>query len=172
MAISKDQLKARLPLPAYSYRVRVGSEVHSFSQVSGLTFQYETITYRHGLSVIEGADHLIGLQQDINVTLQRGIIRQGSLLLEWISGVHLGNAVKQDLTVDLCDENGDAIVSWVVYNALPTTYEASTLEASSSDVALETLSLIANNMRVTYHNSEQTGGTRVGGSAFYDLINI
>ncbi len=163
MAASKDQLKDRFPLPAYSYRVRIGTESHGFSQVTGLSFQYETITYRHGRSITEGAQHIIGILQPINVNLQRGIARKGSLLLEWINNVHNPLLAKQDVTIDLCDESGEPIVSWVVQNALPTSYEAGDFDAGSQDVAIESLALMANNMRVTYHKSEQTGGTKGGG---------
>ena len=160
MAIDKKQAKSTFPVPAYNYRVRIGLESHAFSQVSGLSFQYDTITYRHGLSNIEGAHHVLGLLQPINVTLQRGIVAKGSLLLEWISHVHSRLKAKQDLTIDLCDEKGEPIISWHIQNALPTAYEAGEFDANTSDVAFETITLIANGMRVNYIESEQVGGTR------------
>ncbi len=169
MSQTKDQAKNLYPLPAYSYLVRIGTESYGFSQVSGLSFQYDTITYRHGLSVVEGAHHLIGILQPINLTLERGVVRQGSFLLEWISHVHQNHLVKQDITIDLCDENGEPVVSWAVQNAIPTSYEAGDFVAETNDVAIETLSLVANNMRVTYHQSNQSGGTRGSGFTFSGL---
>lgn len=166
MAQKKDQQKALFPLPAYTYMVRIGTDSYGFSKVSGLSFQYDTMTYRHGLSVMEGANHMIGMIQPINITLERGVVRQGSILLEWISQVNVSILAKQDVTVDLCDEEGSPVISWLVQNAIPTAYEAGTFDATTSDVAIESLSLMANGMRITYHDTDQKGGTRGSGVFF------
>lgn len=166
MAQRKDELKKAFPLPAYYYVVRIGTESYGFSQISGLSFEYEPITYRHGLSAIEGAHYMPGILQPINLSLERGIVRKGSLLLNWINNIHLESLVKQDLTIDLNDEEGTPQVSWRVQNAIPTMYEARDFSADSNEVAIESLSLIANNMRITYHDAEQSGGTRGSGFSF------
>ena len=54
MAETKDFLKANYPLPAYNFRVTVDGRSMSFSEVSGINIEYETLTYRHGLSFLEG----------------------------------------------------------------------------------------------------------------------
>ncbi len=166
MAINKQQIRQSYPLPSYNYKVRIGAETYGFSQVSGLSFKYDTITYRHGLSMVEGADYLIGILEPINLTLQRGIVPKGSILLEWISNVHNFFSLKEDITIDLCDEKGEPLVSWRIQNAIPVSYEVNNLEASSNEVALETLSMMANNMHITYHATDQSGGTRGVGFNF------
>ena len=48
MAQDKQDIKATYPLPSYNYRVTVGSDVLSFSEVSGLSVEHEPVTYKHG----------------------------------------------------------------------------------------------------------------------------
>ena len=54
MPDSKATQKASYPLPAYNFRVTVDAQAASFTEVSGLTVEYETATYRHGFSRWEG----------------------------------------------------------------------------------------------------------------------
>ena len=54
MALSPEEIKQRYPLPVYNFRVTIGEDLVSFSEVSGLVMEYETITYQHGLSFMEG----------------------------------------------------------------------------------------------------------------------
>jgi phage tail-like protein len=163
MALSKEQLKKQYPLPAYNFRVQIGAETYAFAQVTGLSFQYETMTYRHGLSPQEGPVYAPGLLQPINLTLQRSVVQTGSVLLEWISGVQLDKARKQDLTIDLCDENGAPLVSWMARDAFPISMEAPSFDAANNEVAIESIQLLATSLQVTYHDSGQTGGTTSSG---------
>jgi phage tail-like protein len=152
MAISPDDIKNRFPLPAYNFKVRMGSENYGFSQVSGLNLQYETITYRTGLSHLEGDFQMPGRKQAVNVTLERGVVRQGSRLLEWISTIQMSMVNKEDLIIDLCGENGEPLVSWTVQNAFPTQLEAPGFDANTNEVAIERLHLIGSGLKIEYHS--------------------
>ena len=46
MALTKDEIKAAYPLPAYNYKVEIGSDTVAFSEVSGLSISHETTTYK------------------------------------------------------------------------------------------------------------------------------
>ena len=54
MAETKIDQKARYPLPVYNFRVTIDGTSMSFSEVSGINLEYDTVTYRHGLSFWEG----------------------------------------------------------------------------------------------------------------------
>lgn len=75
MSQTADQIAQDYPLPVYHYLVRIGGLPFSFSEVSGLTQQYETKVYRNGLSFLGGFNVVRGLPQPVNVTLRRGIFR-------------------------------------------------------------------------------------------------
>ncbi|MCG8700912.1 MAG: phage tail protein [Bacteroidales bacterium] len=147
MATNKNQIIESYPLPAYSYRVIVnGSIVMSFSEVSGLDIDYEHILYRHGFSWKMG-DYLIRAQRKpINVTLKRGVVKQRDYLYNWLKSED-----KKDINIELCDEKGEAIVSWHILRALPFKLDAPSFNASGSDVAIESLDLIAHDLKLTHH---------------------
>ena len=74
MATSVADIKTRYPLPVYYYEVMIDTLAPiAFSEVSGLSIEYETITYRDGLSYKEGAIHMPGMAKPIQVTLKKGI---------------------------------------------------------------------------------------------------
>lgn len=160
MALDKEKIRNLYPIPAYNYRVRIGETTYGFSQVNGLQIQYDTITYRHGLSYVEGPHYLPGLLQPIQISLQKGVVGAGSPLLEWINTIEMDKVKKQDITIDLCDEKGQPVVSWQVIDAFPTALSAPTFDAEAQQIAIESLDLMATGLHINYHSSGQVGGTR------------
>ncbi len=147
MAVDKQTIVENYPLPVYSYKVVIDdSEEFSFSEVAGLEIDYDHLLYRHGYSWATG-DYLIRTQRKpINITLRRGVAKSRRFLYDWLK-----SADKKNLSIDLCDENGDAIVSWSVYRALPFKLDAPSFNANSNDVAIEGLDLIAHDLTLTHH---------------------
>ncbi len=151
MATSTNAIRDKFPLPVYNYRVTIGTEAHGFSEVSGLTIQYEAITYKHGLSWREGPVQMPGMSGEIKVTLKRGLVRARSMMLKWLENSRLHNVEKRDLTIDLCDEQGIPVVSWKVINAFPLKLEAPSLSSDSNELAIESLELLASGIAMTFH---------------------
>jgi len=148
MASNETSLEVEYPLAAYNYRVTVdNSETLSFSEVSGLRIEHEHVLYRHGFSWLMG-DHLIRAQRKpVNVTLRRGVAKQRKYLYDWLQ-----SADKRQVLIELCDESGSVIVSWDVSRALPLKLDAPTFNASSNDVAVETLELVAHELHLKYQD--------------------
>ncbi len=158
MAQTKDYIKSAYPLPSYNYRVTVMNEgtatVIGFSQVTGLTLEYQPVTYKHGLSFAMGVNIIPGMRQPIHLTLKKGLVKNNDFLQQWLVKSNAGlfwSGVKRDIQVDLCDENGLPVISWTVIGALPIKLEAPTLEANSDQVAIASMELIAHDLWVDYH---------------------
>ncbi len=158
MAQDKNHIKSTYPLPAYNYRVTVfkGGEslVISFAEISGLSVEYESVTYKHGLSYIMGDKIIPGMRQPITLSLKKGIVKSNDFLHSWIHDTYTDaffTSAKRDILIDLCDEKGDAVISWKVKDALPTKLEVPTFDANSNDVAIETMELIAHGLQVDYN---------------------
>lgn len=147
MAVDKQTIIENYPLPTYNYQVVIDdSEMFSFSEVSGLEIDYDHVLYRHGFSW-ETGDYLIRTQRKpINISLKRGVAKTRKFLYEWLK---YGD--KKNIRIDLCDEKGEAIVSWSVFRALPFKLDAPSFNANSSDVAIESLDLIAHDLTLTHH---------------------
>ena len=149
MALSKESIRSDYPLPVYNYRVEIGGETVAFSEVSGLTIAYETTTYLESptASGAVGPSMMImpGQATPPTITLRKGIVARTSVkhLYRWISTVQVNQVEKKDIYVRLCDEKGEAVISWKIGNAFPVKLDAPTFDAKSSDAAIETLELKA-----------------------------
>lgn len=151
MAATVEEIKNSYPIPVFYYRVTIaGDDSHAFSEVSGLSKEYETITYRDGLSYKDGVKYMPGLNQPINLTLKKGIVRQDSYLFNWINTVRLNTVAKRDVRIDLLDETGEAVVSWTAINAFPKKLDAPSFSATTNEVAIESLELMANDLKIDY----------------------
>ena len=77
MAQDARDIKSTYPLPSYNYRVTLldGGEVTglSFAEVSGLSLEYEAVTYKHGLSFAIGNHVIPGMRQPLRLSMQRGV---------------------------------------------------------------------------------------------------
>lgn len=138
---------AAYPLAAWNFRVTVGEVAMSFAEVTGLAREFETLTYRHGLSFVEGEDIVrYRLDKHVPLTLKRGVVKGLPQLRQWLE-----TGDRRPLSVSLCDEAGDPVVTWRVQKALPTKLEASALQAASGEAAIESLSLMAAGITIETH---------------------
>jgi len=149
MALTKDEIKTAYPLPVYNYKVEIDGVSVAFSEVSGINVAYETTTYKESPTE-SGAPgprimYMPAQPTAKNVTLKRGLVRGSSVahLYKWISETQINQIDKKDIFVRLCDEEGDAVISWKVVNAFPTKLDAPTFDANSNDVAVESMELMA-----------------------------
>lgn len=158
MAQTKDYIKSTYPLPSYNYRVTIlgegGPIVIGFSEVAGLSIQYEPVTYKHGLSFISEPIIIPGMRQPLRLTLKKGLVKNNDFLQKWIDKSHtdpVASGTRRDIVIDLCDETGLVVIRWTVKEALPVKLEAPTLTASSNEVAIASMELIAHDLKVDYN---------------------
>ena len=145
------------PLPVYNYRVTVNKDGDSVSfavsEVSGLSMEYESVTYKHGLSFVLGSKIIPGMRQPTKITMKRGIIQSRDYLHKWIHNTYTDPFYmdsKRDILIDLCDAEGTAVIRWRVKNALPVKLDASDFDVNSNEVAFETMEFIAHGLTIDY----------------------
>lgn len=145
MALDKVKIATTYPLPVYNYKVTVGSDVMAFSEVSGLTMEYEKVIYKDGFTYLNGMNIIRAQPKEITITMKRGIVSKQKELVDWIT-----SKTKKDLTIDLCDPQGLALVRWKVRKAMPFKIDAPTFSATSNEVAIEQLQLVAQDLTIEY----------------------
>lgn len=149
MAHTKADQKLAYPLPVYNFRVTVDGQSMSFSEVSGIQVEYESVTYRHGLSFLEG-ERIKTFRFDsfISITLKRGIVPGSAPLYlhEWLISKEL-----RPLEVSLCDQAGIPVLSWSITHCVPVKLEAPSFSADSNEVAVGSLELKARGVSLTAH---------------------
>ncbi len=152
MATKVDVIKNTYPIPSYYYEVKIdGMKPIAFSEIAGLSIEYETVSYQDGLSYKEGVKHMPARAKPVNLTLKKGVVRADSKLFTWISTVKLNTVTKRDITISLKDEKDKPVVSWKVSNAFPKKLDAPSFKADSNDVAIESLELMADKLNLEYH---------------------
>ena len=134
MATTVEDIKTTYPIPAFLYRVEIdGMEPMAFSEVSGLNIEVKPITYRDGLSALQGSKHMPGLAEPAKITLKKGIVPKGSQLYDWLNSIRITTVEKKDITATLVDEKNESpLVSWKIKNAFPLKIDASSLDATTS----------------------------------------
>jgi phage tail-like protein len=124
-----------------------GVAVAGFAEVTLPSMAIEAVDYRDGSDKLNNVRKLPGLTKFGNVTLKRGIV--GDLdLFQWIRAVSQGLPDRRNVSIVLLDEQRNPVLRWLVRNAFPVKYEGATLNAKSSEVAIESLELACEGMEV------------------------
>jgi len=148
MPDSKAEQKTSYPLPVYNFRVSVDAEAASFTEVSGLTVEYETVTYRHGFSRWEGESVArVPKISHQTITLKKGTTVSGRFLADWITA---DPPSSRAMAISLCDEAGAPVVVWHIKEAIPIKLTAPGFVASSNEIAIETLEVMATGISVEH----------------------
>lgn len=151
MADSSSDIAVSYPIPVYRFRVSIGEETIAFNNVSGMTVTHETAQYLDGVGGIYNMP--AKRQNPVTITLTKGIFKGQSILYDWINSISFNRIDKKDVSISLTDEAGvELLVTWNLFNAFPTTLGAPTLDASSNEVAIESLTLTGDRISVQYHS--------------------
>ncbi|MFN6337997.1 MAG: phage tail protein [Cyanobacteriota bacterium] len=127
------------PLVAYNYRVVVDHITMRFSKVDGLVWERKAITYRDGLSFLDGESiGLYRVEAYTTLTLQQGVLAADSSLHDWLRE---GDA--RLLQVQLCAADGGAVMAWQANRAIPVKLTGASLDAKGGEVFIDTLEIRA-----------------------------
>ena len=131
---------ASTPYGKFRYKVEIdGLEAGGFSEASGFDASIDVIEYREG-DMVQTPLKLPGLKKYGNITLKQGVA-DSMVMYEWmIAGVE-GEVERKTITITILDETETATASWQVINAWPAKYTAPIFNATSSEVAIETLEI-------------------------------
>ncbi len=131
---------ASTPYGKFRYKVEIdGLETGGFSEASGFDASIDVIEYREG-DMVQTPLKLPGLKKYGNITLKQGVA-DSMVMYEWmIAGVE-GEVERKTITITILDETETATASWQVINAWPAKYTAPDFNATSSEVAIETLEI-------------------------------
>lgn len=131
---------ADYPHGRFRYKVEIdGLDAGGFSEVTGFDASIDVIEYREG-DMVQTPMKIPGLKKYGNITLKQGLA-DSMVLYEWvIAGVN-GAVERKTITITLLDEEEAPAASWQVINAWPIKYSAPEFNATSSEVAIETLEI-------------------------------
>lgn len=142
---------AKYPFKKYNYKVEIkGITEASFSEVSGFDASIDVIEYREGDEGVNYSRKLNGLTKFGNVTLKWGMTSSVNFY-EWVMDVSAGKVLGEDrckdVTITLFDDDGTtSLAVWNLYAAWPSKYTAPDFNASSSEIAFESVELVYESM--------------------------
>lgn len=150
--VKRPQPTERYPYPAYNFKVNVtnvdtGETVSgSFSEVSGLTVDVQPIEYRDGTDD-STVRKVRGLRKLSNITLKRGISGHVGFWKWVLDGIN-GDANRQQGYIALLNEDRAEVMRWNFKQAWPTKYTGPGLNAKNNEIAMETLELAVEDLRI------------------------
>ena len=132
------------PYSAFNFIVEIdGDQVAGFQEVEGLDSENTPIEYREGADAMNTVRKLPGIESYPNLVLKRGLT--GSVVLwEWRKEVRDGSGSfppTRDVVIQLQDEQHQNVMQWRLTNAWCTKLSGPSLNASSNEIAVETLEL-------------------------------
>ena len=131
---------AGYPHGKFNYKVEIdGLEAGGFSEVTGFDASIDVIEYREG-DMTQTPIKVPGLKKYGNITLKQGLV-DSMVLYEWMTAGLEGDVERKTLTITLLDIAGRPAASWQIINAWPVKYTAPDFNATSSEVAIESLEI-------------------------------
>jgi len=129
------------PYRGYNFRIELdNTSVASFRECSGLTLSTDPVDYREGTDVPLSVRKLTGLRKYTNITLKRGYT-QNEDLWKWYKNIVNGASDRRNGAVVLQDEQHNDVLRWNFVNAWICKWEGPTMNATSNDVAIESLEI-------------------------------
>lgn len=130
----------RDPFLSYNFIVEIdGIARAGFREASGLDSTQDPVEYREGTDA-QTSRKLAGMVKYGNITLKWGITDDHELL-KWRQKVADGSPDRRNGSIVLLDSTGREKIRWNFHEAWPTKWTGPSFNASSNEVAIETLEL-------------------------------
>ena len=129
------------PFKKYNYKVLLGNEEAGFSEVSSPDISSDPIEYREGNMAGRTTGKQPGILKYSNVTLKHGTT-SSLVFVDWMKEIQNGSATRKTVVISLLDDTMAEVASWQLEKAWPTKYTAPDFNATSNEIAIETLELV------------------------------
>lgn len=131
---------ATYPYGKFRYEVEIdGIAAGGFSEVTGFDASIDVMEYREG-DMVQTPMKIPGLKKYGNITLKKGLA-DSRALYDWLDEGVTGEVNRKTITITLLDATKTAVASWRVINAWPIKYTVPDFNATSSEVAVESLEI-------------------------------
>jgi phage tail-like protein len=108
----------------------------------------DEVAYRSGAEKAQDARKQPGLAKYGHLVLKRGLIGSTDLWEWWKQAREGQSNLDRNIMITLLDEERVPVWSWRFRNAFPVNYRVTSLDASSSDIAVEELTVTFDSMDI------------------------
>jgi phage tail-like protein len=137
-----EKQEAPWPIPMFHFKVTIGGKGEvAFQEVSGLDTEYDMIEYRAGNSPEFTTVRMPGLKKHSDITLKKGMFSGDTTLFDYFASVKMNTVARETVTIQLLDEAHAPLFTWTLKNAFPKKVTGASLNAKTSEAAMEELVL-------------------------------
>lgn len=138
------------PVPQFHFMVTLGDigEI-AFQEVSGLDTEYDVIEYRAGNSPDFSTVKMPGLKKVTEISLKKGMFSGDTALFDYFASVKMNTVKRETVTIVLLDEEHKPLFTWTLKNAFPKKVSGASMNAKTSEAAVETLVLVHEGVTMT-----------------------
>lgn len=130
----------------------------SFSECSGLGVNIKKETYLEG-GVNDQQKVILGHAEFSDITLKRGMT-DNLIFWNWVTATLLGIPnMRRNINILLFNQAGETMQCWTLVGAIPISWKAPSLQADSSSVAIEEITLAYEGLKII--NNAGGGGATV-----------
>jgi phage tail-like protein len=131
------------PYRSFNFRVEIdGSPVASFSEVSGLHMDGDSVDYREGKDPTNNVRKLVGLRKHAPITFKRGYTKDSTIMDMYTRTATGDPKARFNGTVVLRDETQTDVLFFHFTNAFINSIEGAHMLASGNEVAIETAVMV------------------------------
>lgn len=130
-------------LATHRFTVDWGGANIGFQEVSGLTKEYEVLTYEDG-SFPDGRAPMQSpgkTKFSEMITLSRGYFRGDTEMQDWLDDIRTDETQRRNLVITMLDERQQPVMTWTVYKAWPSKIDGLNLNSGSSEIAVEKIEI-------------------------------
>ncbi len=118
-----------------------------FRSVSGLSVEIDVVEFREGDNGV--IRKLPGRAKYPNIVLKQPFTGSASELLKWTLRIAAGTPEPKKGTIVLYDQKQQVVATYTITSAWPVKWEGPDFDASSNEVALETIEIAHEGLRLT-----------------------
>jgi phage tail-like protein len=130
------------PFRGFNFRVELdNTSVASFREAGGLSMTTDSVDYREGNDVPLSVRKLTGLSKPTgHITLKRGFTKNQDLW-KWYKNILNGVPDRRNGSIVLQDEQHNDVLRWNFENGWICKWEGPAMNATSNDVAIESIEI-------------------------------
>ncbi len=136
------------PFVNFNFLVESGGIIAAgFSEVTGMNGEVQAVEYREGRDPNSNTRKLPGLSKYGNVTFKKGVVIEQDFFKWFKSGVD-GDVIRMDISILLLDEQRQEKVRYNLTSAWPVKFMAPDLKAAANEIAVQSLELAHEGLRI------------------------
>ena len=148
MADKQTDINSNYPISSFRYKATIGGDEINFSDISGLTLEYNTTEYKEATKDGVKTIQVAGQRNAPSLSLKRGLFEKSLELYDWFNSVHTDDFTKKDVVISLLNNTNAVVMTWTVANAFPTKFDGPSLDASSNEVSFEEIDIKGDSITV------------------------